>query len=565
MADFDCIHQLANELKQLEGVQRQDPELGKETTDYFYSKYTNRLFGAPYQLLPSVDARFAETNINVGNEYLRNFILNSPILEIKAGIPMYTYKQSFIDKLAAKKVAGKEYTWSDILKDVYSKITDIEPEARMFTFANRYIEYMAHVNYMCRSMAYLLNLELPEPKEGEQSKTSSVYPPGIHLDKDSITKYKEARWEYYRMIFKKSEETKESEESQNEIGGQSWGTSIKRWFVNNILPNWLSKSLGAAGWLDIGDLREGIDRELDYGTKFLVEPVSPSETLTNEIGNSAIADAINGLYSNIGNEVAFLNDSQTFNGIASGALKALYQSGTAALETVTQMIGNGLGENYIASLAAGGIRNLAGYKMIYPQIYKSSNYKTSYSFVVHLNSPYGDVYNYYMNIVVPLMHLICLASPRLVSGNGMKAPYMVQAYIPGMCTIDMGIITSMRIVKNKSSSHVSVDGFPLDVDVEFTIEELYNSLPISSAMAPESFLTNESLNNYMCNMAGLRPSHDAKDKILSLGSEAFETYRKYWGEYYKEYLATGQRGSGGESGTSTSDKSKDKSKDTSKK
>jgi len=111
--------------------------------------------------------------------------------------------------------------------------------------------------------------------------------------------------------------------------------------------------------------------------------------------------------------------------------------------------------------------------------------------------------------------------------------------MPGMCTINMGIITNMTIEKNKSSSHVSVDGFPLDVDVSFTIEELYNELPISSAYSPISFLANESLNSYLSSMAGLRPSLDAKMKSVALGDQAFKDYSEDWNEYSKWWL-TGQ-------------------------
>ena len=90
MANFDDI--LLEELKDLEGIQTQKPETGAGVNSgkSYVKNYTNRIFGAPYQLIPSVDYRFKKVNTNVGNEYLRHFILNSPILHIKPGMPIYT-------------------------------------------------------------------------------------------------------------------------------------------------------------------------------------------------------------------------------------------------------------------------------------------------------------------------------------------------------------------------------------------------------------------------------------------------------------------------------------------
>lgn len=146
--------------------------------------------------------------------------------------------------------------------------------------------------------------------------------------------------------------------------------------------------------------------------------------------------------------------------------------------------------------------------MIYPSIYSGSKSTMNYNFSMVLTTPYGDRYNYYMNILVPLMHLIALVAPRMVTSNSIASPYLVQAYMPGQCTCQLGIISNMNIVKNPNQDHVSVDGFPLTIKVEFTIEELYNAMSISPANDPGSFLFNETLNDYMANLSGLIPSID---------------------------------------------------------
>ena len=178
----------------------------------------------------------------------------------------------------------------------------------------------------------------------------------------------------------------------------------------------------------------------------------------------------------------------------------------------------------MTNLFSGAIQSIKGQKMIYPKIYDTSTSSMNYQFTINLTSPYGDVYNYYMNIVVPLMHLIALASPRMVNANTVASPYLVQAYIPRMCTCHLGIISNMTIQKNPKGNHVSVNGFPLDVKVTFTIQELYNSMAISPGNDPSSFLFNETLNDYLANLAGLIPSVDTYTKQRKAMFQALENY-----------------------------------------
>ena len=93
MADLYALENiLGQELIDLERSTGQDPETGQgiDSNQTYISKYTNRIFGAPYQFLDSVDRRFPSVNKHVGNEYLRNMILKGPILHIKPGMPKYT-------------------------------------------------------------------------------------------------------------------------------------------------------------------------------------------------------------------------------------------------------------------------------------------------------------------------------------------------------------------------------------------------------------------------------------------------------------------------------------------
>jgi hypothetical protein len=243
---------------------------------------------------------------------------------------------------------------------------------------------------------------------------------------------------------------------------------------------------------------------------FMVQPTSFEESLSNETAPSAIESTIDKA-TDLGSEIAFITGSNSLGGLAGNTIEGITNVLGDTVESAGQFL-SGLVEpltgGFVTNLFSGAMRSIKGQKMIYPKIYKSSNSSMDYSFTIKLSTPYGDPYNYYMNIIVPLMHLIALAAPRMMTSNSIASPYLVQAFIPGMCTCQMGIVTSLNITKNPDSNKVSVDGFPLDITVKVNIEELYNALSISPSNDPASFLFNETLNDYIANLGGLQPSVD---------------------------------------------------------
>lgn len=259
--------------------------------------------------------------------------------------------------------------------------------------------------------------------------------------------------------------------------------------------------------------------------EFMVEPVSFSENITNTTSPSAIESAIDAVGGSIGSEVAFFTNSNVAPDMIQNVMNFLGDTTQNAAMSLQNMM-SGVTGGYITGLFSGALQSIKGQKMIYPEIYKSTDTHMDYTFDMTLTTPYGDVYNYYMNIVVPLLHLIALAAPRMVTSNSITSPFLVQAYIPGMCTCNLGIISNMDITKNPTGKHVSVNGFPLTVKVRFTVKELYNSLAISPANNPVSFLYNETLNDYMANMAGLIPSINTYTEQRNSMFDSLDRYLK---------------------------------------
>lgn len=556
MANEDqFIYSLGAELEALDGVYAQDIETGSGKKKGALGNYTNKLFGAPYQLLDSVDRRFESVNGNVGSEYLRNFLLHSPILHIRPGMPKYTGGDDPTSTFRQmQKVYGDSSTdnmgvSSSLIKALAEKTifsAGSRLQRRMFGLRPTYLEYMMYVNYMCRSVAILLGLT---------GSGITGLPNGAFIRSDSSTtkfeKFETIRWENYRMIGDTYVDT--SLETAKKLGiatglgvvgatgkaASSFFNPLGDNFANGkSASDTISEAWDKAMNTSVGD----VITDRVQSVMFMVEPVSFTENLSNHTDQSFIESAIDGITSSVGSEIAFITGSKADTGIIGGLTEFLGSSIGSASMNLGKLVEPVTG-GFMTNLFSGAIQSLKGQKMIYPDIYKSSKSTMDYEYTLTLTSPYGDIYNYYMNIIVPLMHLIALASPRMVTSNTVTSPFLVQSYIPGICTCQMGIVSNMTIVKNPNYKNVSVNGFPLTVKVNFTIQELYNSMAISPAHDPASFMFNETLNDYMSNLAGLVPSADTfakqREAMFENMGEYFEqgTFASSIGDYLTDKVS----------------------------
>lgn len=556
---------LGYELGQLEGARGWDLETGRKISNNGVggsrlSAYTTRLFGAPFQLLDTVDGRFPEINSQVGNEYLRNFLLNSPILSIRPGMPRYTggkdptsfasgVKNVYYDMASGGKGLG-EAVLDEMAKNLIFG-HGAKFQRRMFGFRETYYDYMQHVNLMCRSVAIFLNLT---------GNSAGGLPTGCYMSGGGdMVDFRGASWENYRMFGDSTTLTPYQylcellqvpvNEGKNMISS-ALGVGIDALaFAGSIICGGDSTDLSDAIGSFIG---LGLDqREANYeaacGTslastlaskvdtvQFMVEPTEFSESLQNTSEPSIVETMVDGLNS-IGYELAWITNSKADIGMLNGILDFMGDGIESALTTISGLVSNFTG-GFLDNVFSGAIRSFKGQKMIYPEIYKSSKSTMNYEFTVTLSSPYGDIYNYYMNIIVPLMHLIALAAPRMVTANSIASPYLVQAFIPGMCTCQLGIVEQMSIQKNPTGKHVSVNGFPLTVKVHFVVKELYNALSISPAYDPSSFYFNETLNDYMANLAGLIPSVDTFTEQRQAMFDNFDSYLEK-GEFINDMVS----------------------------
>lgn len=237
---------------------------------------------------------------------------------------------------------------------------------------------------------------------------------------------------------------------------------------------------------------------------FYVDSASQvSESFDNSTSESQLASKVNS-FSDAGRELNFLLGSTT------GKTWIDDYGDSAAIESAMQTV-NDIADQYLhgsklfedigknfATIAVGG-------KLIFPEIWSDSSYSRSYDVNIKLRTPDGDKLSWFMNIYVPLAHLVCLTAPKESSStgpNGYTTPYLIRAFYKGLFNCDMGIITSLDITRGKEKAW-TVDQLPTEVDVSVQIKDLYNMMTLSDYTQPGSFVNNIALMDYIANTCGI--------------------------------------------------------------
>ena len=234
---------------------------------------------------------------------------------------------------------------------------------------------------------------------------------------------------------------------------------------------------------------------------------SITDSFSNGTTESMIGSKINSL-SEYGRELNFLLGTvKTQTGVALDKFTS-QENLTANMQNVDDFISKTLGSNSISGIFS-SITNsaqtvVAGGKLVFPEIWSDFQFSRSYNINLKLVSPDGDDLSIYLNIIVPMLHLLGLVLPRESNAShGYISPFLVRAFYKGLFNVDMGIITDLTFTKGKEAAW-SKSGIPLTVDVSFTIKDLYNDMYITNMDSMKyNMMNNIILMDYISNMCGV--------------------------------------------------------------
>ena len=244
-----------------------------------------------------------------------------------------------------------------------------------------------------------------------------------------------------------------------------------------------------------------------------------SESFNNATSKSQFADAVNGV-NDLSREIGFLMGGATgtsFNELIDNNFDDAYQQIQNFMNKYQQVLPGLLIsrlKNTMQTIKVGG-------QLVFPEIWNDSDFSRSYDINIKLRTPDGDNLSWYMNIAVPMMHLLGFVLPRQLGYNGIQSPFLVRAYYKGFFNVNMGIITSMNISRGDKSKW-NLQGLPLDVDISFSIKDLYQSL----SMTPSDDIVGLSKNvdelDYLANLCGINVNKPDIMRAIELNLNNFK-------------------------------------------
>lgn len=475
-------------------------------------KRNMRLFGLPYQFPDAVDPRIDGLSDTIGNNFLRNIVIEGPLITVIPGEPDYLPADTTKDKKVSTTAALIESA-SDGFATLSSAINTTKTEdLRLYDFKRAYLSYMSYVNILCRVGATFLDID----EEID----------GTPFNQYDWKNYRQESATYDTLVKRAGKKIKESSTDAAASDDKTASTNPIVNVAKTVGSIFKSTAKLAKGLLfeSTGTSDDNADVEEALATynfvQFYVDPESGvSESMSNTTGESSLKSMVD-TGSNYLKDLAFMLNS---GGVGTEGYNAFVDSAAQGLDGITNTILGGTNAGGVLSriINLGG-NVLKGENVIIPDIYQSSEYSKSYSITVHLKSPYGTKLGYYLNVFVPMMHLLALALPREKTANSYGSPFLVKITMDGSFTCNLGIVRSISI--QKMSETYNIDGLPNEVDVSLEVDDLYSDLSITPQSSPTMFVNNSSLVEFLavnCGLSLTAPNiHKKTQMIINVLSNA---------------------------------------------
>ena len=438
-------------VNQLEGTGSYDKIKDNFLTSLHMDSVTG-VFGVPYQFLPSVDTRLdtggKRAAYAFGRKYAEKIVSRLPIMYFSPGNPRFMPKVKDTSANLVKTIVGWFTRNQDGLKSLIE-----EYQGKYYYIDLAYTDYYHYVNPMCRIGAAFL---------GIQDRTYR----GCRLDKFP-----------WHLNTGAERHDGGKEEDIEKIGlAEAIESSFSDFFTYNFA----------------------------YYTRcipFYIESDNQiSDSITNDTTESTLSGTVNS-FSDQARELQFLL------GWGSSEIGVKYDDVKGEVENFQDRLGNILTNNHnnIFSNLVDSIQTVTtGGRLVFPEIWSDSKFGKNYNVTIKLATPDKDKLSWYLNIYVPLVHLLGLCLPRQNGQQGYSAPFLVRAYYKGFFNIDMGIITNMTVNKGKESGWTP-DGLPTYVEVQLEIKDLYQELSMGAHenLFQSKVLTNTAEMDYLANLCGV--------------------------------------------------------------
>lgn len=325
---------------------------------------------------------------------------------------------------------------------------------------------------------------------------------GIAANSSDLDKLLEQGGRYYTFEYKNSE-------YYTFVNPLCRATAIYLGIQNVKLPG-ANTTLNKLNWEDFTSA--GIKSITDLGNfssvPFYVDAESSiSENWSNSTQASQLASTINNI-SDMAKEVNFLIGMGSTALNLDSIVDADMTTNMESLDALTSKLAGSNASNFLSNLTGHLTTLAAGGRMYFPEIWADSQLSRSYNCHFKFMSPDPSPLSIYLNVLVPLIHLMCLVAPQTISGNvnSYSTPFLVRAIYKGMFNVDTGIITSMSVNKGGDCQWTK-NGIPTSIEVDIEIKDLYNVMAITptdgNLICSYDTLNNTALMDYVANLCGI--------------------------------------------------------------
>ena len=426
-----------------------------------------RLFGLPHQFTAENDPRIGSKS-KLGRCFAERIVMEAPIVCLKPGVPDFLPGKSTEEKEGFVNAIIDATNGNANMRSVFSSIknSDGDDVIPYYKIKDSYSEMMAKVNLMIKLMALFLGL----------SNTSVPW--------SKTATFGTYDWRYYSLKNQYNDIT-----FTKQIGtGGALGM-----FIRNALKNASENIMNDTQWV-----RFYVDSNASFGESASNSTTSSIlESYTEKLESVAKElDVISGM---VGTSVGDIVDKTTSS--VDNYIQSNVKSDSAFGTLLKRISGN-------------TTQILSGGNFLIPEIWSQSEYNKSYSFTITLSTPYGNVKSWFLNIGVPLCHILGLCLPQQLTANTYKSPYLVKCYSPGWFNCNYGIIDSISIEKGADNSW-SVGGLPNEVKISLSVKDLYStlSIPQQPYENPSAFLSTGMLEFLMVNCSVDITQQDMGEKV----------------------------------------------------
>lgn len=416
-----------------------------------------RLIGAPHQFLKHNDNRYG--NSTIGRMYAEKIIMEAPRVYIKPGVSEFLPGKNSKEKDGWRKaLAG--YAGGDkdaILKKLNSEEDDL---IQYFGIKADYSGYMNKVNMLCRMLATMLGIADFKIPWGTGNATFGNYD-----------------WRAYKM-------------------SSQYGN--------------LKMDRESSGFAAFTDFLAGTEDSLMNDYEYIQFYVTPDSNYSQSFSNSTTTSVLENITDQL---EGVAKELQVISSMSGMDITGLADSASSSLnQYISENASDGPIGTMLKRITGASKQVINGGNFVLPEIWSSSSSDSSFSFSMHLVTPYGNKLAWFINIGVPMMFAIAMCLPVQQTANVIASPYLLKCFSPGWFSTSMGIVDSLTIEK-ASDGTWNKAGLPNDVTIRISVKDLYSHVSLPASDSAAQFMANTGMLEFLLTSAGVDISRqDIGDK-----------------------------------------------------